>query len=58
MGAADFKPGYVYRMSAAGEVEDDGSILIDEDDIDPMDRCIDITVSVHKWVVKLVTPEF
>lgn len=58
MAAADFKPGYVYRMSAASEQGADGSIIIDEEDIDPMDRCVDITVSVHKWVVKLVTPEF
>ena len=58
MAAADFKPGYVYRMSAAGETANDGAIIIDEEDIDPMDRCVDITVSVHEWVVNLVTPEF
>lgn len=58
MAAADFEPGHVYRMSAAGETANDGAIIIDEDDIDPMDRCVDITVSVHEWVVNLVTPEF
>lgn len=58
MAAADFKPGHVYRMSAAGKTANDGAIIIDEEDIDPMDRCVDITVSVHQWVVKLVTPEF
>lgn len=58
MAAADFAPGHVYRMSAAGETANDGAIIIDEEDIDPMDRCVDITVSVHKWVVNLVTPEF
>lgn len=58
MEAADFKAGYVYRMSAASEEGEDGSILVDEKVIDPMDRCLDITVSVEKWVVELVTPEF
>ena len=58
MAAADFEPGHVYRMSAAGETANDGAIIIDEEDIDPMDRCVDITVSVHEWVVNLVTPEF
>ena len=58
MTAADFKAGYVYRMSAASEAGEDGSILVDEKVIDPMDRCLDITVSVEKWVVELVTPEF
>ena len=58
MAAADFEPGHVYRMSAAGERANDGAIIIDEEDIDPMDRCVDITVSVHEWVVNLVTPEF
>lgn len=58
MEADDFEPGHVYRMSAAGETANDGAIIIDEEDIDPMDRCVDITVSVHEWVVNLVTPEF
>ena len=45
-------------MSAAGEVLSDGSIPIDEDDIDPMDRCLEISVDVVDWVVELVFPEF
>ncbi len=54
----EFEEGKIYRMSAAGEVSGDGSIPIDEDDIDPMDRCLDITVDVVDWVVELVFPEF
>ena len=53
-----FEEGKIYRMSAKGEVENNGSIPIDEDDIDPMDRCIDITVDVVDWAVELVYPEF
>ncbi len=53
-----FEEGKIYRMSAAGEVAGDGSIPINEDDIDPMDRCLEITVSVHNWQVDLVYPEF
>jgi hypothetical protein len=52
--------GHIYRMNAAGSVDTggDGDIVIDEDDIDPADRCIDITVDVMAWEVILVTPEF
>ena len=53
-----FEEGKIYRMSAKGEVENDGSIPIDEDDIDPMDRCLEITVDVIDWAVELVYPEF
>ena len=53
-----FEEGKIYRMSARGEVENDGSIPIDEDDIDPMDRCLEITVDVVDWAVELVYPEF
>lgn len=55
---AEFEEGKIYRMSAKGEVEKDGSIPIDEDDIDPMDRCLEITVDVVDWAVELVYPEF
>lgn len=56
---AEFEEGKIYRMSAEGEVSgSDGTIPIDEEDIDPMDRCLDITVTVHNWVVDLVYPEF
>lgn len=54
----EFEEGKIYRMSAAGEVLGDGSIPIDEDDIDPMDRCLEISVDVVDWVVELVFPEF
>ena len=54
----NFEEGKIYRMSAKGEVEKDGSIPIDEDDIDPMDRCLEITVDVVDWAVELVYPEF
>ena len=53
-----FEEGKIYRMSAKGVVENDGSIPIDEDDIDPMDRCLEITVDVVDWAVELVYPEF
>lgn len=49
--------GCIYRMSAAGAVDKDGSIVI-PDDIDPIERCIEVTVEVKPWVVELVTPEF
>ena len=52
--------GCIYRMSAAGatDEEKDGYIPIDEEDLDPMDRCLEIKVDVHKWVVDFVYPEF
>ena len=53
-----FEEGKIYRMSAKGVAENDGSIPIDEDDIDPMDRCLEITVDVVDWAVELVYPEF
>lgn len=53
-----FEEGKIYRMSAKGEVDNDGSVPIDEDDIDPMDRCLEITVDVIDWAVELVYPEF
>jgi hypothetical protein len=54
----NFEEGKIYRMSAAGDVLGDGSIFIDEDDIDPMDRCLEIIVEVVDWAVELVYPEF
>lgn len=54
----EFEEGKIYRMSAAGEVLGDGSIPIDEEDIDPMDRCLEITVDVIDWAVELIFPEF
>lgn len=54
----EFEEGKIYRMNAAGDVLGDGSIPIDEEDIDPMDRCLEITVEVVDWAVELVYPEF
>lgn len=51
------EPGKIYRMSAAGESADNGSIEI-PDDLDPIQRCIDVTVEVVDWAVVLVTPDF
>ena len=55
-----FQEGYIYRMSGQGEAGpgSDGTIEIPEDKIDPMDRCLDITVDVMSWEVVLITPEF
>ena len=56
----EIKEGYIYRLNAAGNVDNggDGDIVVDEDDIDPADRCLDITVDVMSWEVVLVAPEF
>lgn len=54
----EFQEGYIYRMSAAGETAADGTLVIPEEAIDPMDRCLDITVEIMSWKVVLVTPEF
>ena len=54
----EFQEGYIYRMSAAGEELGDGTIEIPEEKIDPMDRCLEITVTVKKWKVNVMTPEF
>lgn len=54
----ELKPGHIYRMSGVGENLGNGTIEIPEDKIDPMDRCLDITVDVMQWKVVLVTPEF
>lgn len=54
----EFEEGKIYRMSAKGEIENDGNLPFDEDDIDPMDRCLEITVEVVDWAVELVYPEF
>lgn len=52
--------GKVYRMNAASTADgnDDGYVEIPEDLIDPANHCIDITVTVENWVVKLVQPNF
>ena len=55
-----FAEGTIYRMSGdtASETTPDGAIEVPEDVIDPMDRCLEITVEVEPWQVVLVTPEF
>ena len=54
----EFEEGKIYRMSAEGEVEKDGNLPFEDEDIDPMDRCLEITVEVVDWAVELVYPEF
>lgn len=54
----ELKEGYIYRMGGKTVSEDDGAIEVPEDKIDPMDRCLEITVEVVPWQVVLVTPEF
>ena len=52
------EPGKIYRMSASGEVDATGGSVEIPDDLDPVKRCLDITVDVVDWVVEIVTPEF
>lgn len=54
----EFEEGKIYRMSAKGEVENDGNLPFEDTDIDPMDRCLEISVEVVDWAVELVYPEF
>lgn len=54
----EIKGGVIYRMSAAGEVDQTGGSVPIPDDLDPIQRCLDIIVDVEEWVVELVTPEF
>ena len=55
----NFEEGKIYRMSAPGiNNPSDGSIPIDDTKIDPMDRCLEISVDVLDWTVDLVYPEF
>ena len=55
----DFKEGHIYRMHAGSAVTGgDGDIPVDPGKIDPVDRCLEITVEVTPWTVVLVYPEF
>lgn len=57
----EFEPGKIYRMSFTINNNDDngsGDVPIDEDDIEQLGRCLDITVTVKNWSLVLVTPEF
>jgi hypothetical protein len=56
-----FEEGKIYRMNFSASVESDkgdGDVPVNEDDIDQLGRCLDITVEVDDWNVILVTPEF
>ncbi len=57
-GEVEFKPGYVYRMNFQGDATGDGDLPFDEDDINELDRCLDITVEVVRWSVVTIFPEF
>ena len=57
----EFEPGKIYRMNFIinnGGDNGSGDVPIDEDDIDQLGRCLDITVTVKNWSFVLVTPEF
>ena len=55
---AEFKEGHIYRMNATSTAGGDGDIPVNPDAIDPVDRCLEITVDVTPWTVVLVRPEF
>ena len=55
----EFKPGYIYRMNfAATTGAGDGDIPFKEDDLENLDRCVEISVDVIPWTVVTVYPEF
>ena len=55
----DFQPGYIYRMNfAATTGAGDGDIPFKEDDLENLDRCVEISVDVIPWTVVTVYPEF
>ena len=54
-----FQPGYVYRMNFKGAATNgDGDLPFEEDDIEQIDKCLEITVDVIEWQVVSVYPEF
>lgn len=54
-----FEPGYVYRMNFAGSANDgDGDIPFDEEDINQIEKCLEITVEVIPWQIVSIYPEF
>ena len=54
-----FEPGYVYRMNFAGSADNgDGDIPFDEDDINQIEKCLEITVEVLPWQIVSIYPEF
>ena len=55
----EFQPGYIYRMNfAASTGAGDGDIPFKEDDLENLDRCVEISVDVIPWTVVTVYPEF
>ena len=57
--SVEFKPGYVYRMNFEGTAADgDGDLKFDEDDINQLEKCLEITVEVVKWNVEIIKTEF
>lgn len=57
--AVTFAPGYVYRMNFHGAVNNgDGDIPFEEDDINQIEKCLEITVDVIPWTVVSIYPEF
>lgn len=57
--AVTFKPGYIYRMNfASTSGAGDGDIPFKEEDLENLDRCVEISVDVVPWTVELVYPEF
>lgn len=54
-----FEPGFVYRMNFQGTAANgDGDLPFEEDDINELDKCLEIIVDVIKWQVVSVYPEF
>lgn len=51
------EPGVIYRMSAGGIDENDGSVEI-PDDLSPIQRCVEIQVEVVDWAVEIIAPQF
>jgi hypothetical protein len=45
-------------MNFQGDVTGDGDLPFEEDDINELDRCLDITVEVVRWAVVTIFPEF
>ncbi len=54
-----FAPGYVYRMNFKGAAANgDGDLPFEEDDINELDKCLEIVVDVIEWQVVNIYPEF
>ena len=54
-----FAPGYVYRMNFKGAPNNGyGDLPFEEEDINQLDKCLEITVDVIDWAVVSIYPEF